>query len=251
MPQGIKAGLVTRVMDGADGNFAAGLYDALKVLLWRSSLSVAAAGMYAAKHVGGHVLSRAFASQTAAPLELTSREQQQRALSLVLRLLTDDDLYVTPADYTRLVRGGGPSSQSSTRARQRGSPGRSAGESKQWGVAAVQVRSGWSALYWGLEQDDADALGRMPVHVLQEARHIKQRLLDNLFVPSRVVDMQHSAWALSAAGQPALPVHDVVQVRVRVVGHRWARRDSPAGGEKGWWGGEAFGRRDGRWATAG
>lgn len=96
-------------------------------------------------------------------------------------------------------------------------------------LVVVQVRSGWSALYWGLEQDDADALGRMPVHVLQEARHIKQRLLDNLFLPSRVVDMQHSAWALAAAGQPALPVHDVVQVRVRVVGHSGAERLRAAG----------------------
>jgi hypothetical protein len=178
LAQDIKEGLVARVTDGTDGDFAAGLYDSLKVLLWRSSLSVAAAGLFAAKHVGGHVMSRALATgggsaDSQRPLALTPAAEQARALALVLRLLTTDELYVIPTDYTLLVR------------------------------------AGWS--WRGMEEDDADALGRMPVHVLQEARYIKKVLLDNLFLPSRVVDMQHSAWARAAAGEPAMPVHDVVQ----------------------------------------
>lgn len=60
--QSIKGTLVQRVV-GEDGDWATGVYEALRMLLWRSSLSVASAGMYAAKHLGGHVMSRAFRSQ--------------------------------------------------------------------------------------------------------------------------------------------------------------------------------------------
>jgi hypothetical protein len=62
---------------------------------------VASAGLFAAKHVGGGVTSRALKGQVEGPLQLVPYKEQKDALHFVVSLLNGSALYTAPEDYTR------------------------------------------------------------------------------------------------------------------------------------------------------
>ena len=166
---------------GGDWNWATG---ALSSMLYTSSTSVASAARYAAKHLGGHVVSRQarFGGAGGAPLALTERRKQLEALDLIAEVLTGDALYVAPENYTSLLLHG-------------------------WAMVGPGVGG----------MPDESALGRLPFPVLEAARKAKRQILQNVLSPRRVAHMQHSAWALEGSVEGGLPPRQVVEALHRAV----------------------------------
>lgn len=75
----------------------------------------------------------------AGPISLVPADMQANALDFLIKLLKDDHLGVAPEFYP------------------------------------MMARAGWASLNYGVEEGDADSLGRLPIHVLQEVRYIKVR----------------------------------------------------------------------------
>ena len=148
--------------EAGDFNTATHLFDSL---LYRSSTSIASAGMYAAKHIGGHVVSKAHFHQVEAPVRLLSRQDQLKALRFICDLLVGDALYTSASDYMRLVV------------------------------------HGWT--YAGQTELANSELGRLAFPLIERARATKKRMLDNLFHRRRMEHVRNSAWAAQAALQAA------------------------------------------------
>jgi hypothetical protein len=152
-------------------------YDLAHTLLHTSSVSVAAAGRYAAKTLGSVTVSKAAYGQVAAPCAPAPAAAQRDALAFIATLLVGDVLYVP---------------------RQ---------------AADAMTQRGWRD--GGARGVDADALGVAPAPFIADARAAKRAIMAAALAPWRGDAMARAAWA--AGGDGVVDATEVVDALAAAV----------------------------------